>query len=293
MKLISFEHNGSIGFGAVVGASVFDLTGKVGGARTLRELLAGDGLAEAGRLVQAGDTDFAVADCTLLPVIPDAGKIICLGLNFKAHAEEVGKPVPLQPVIFHRHAQTLNAHGHPLLRPLVSEQFDYEGELAVVIGKGGGHISEDRAMEHVAGYACFNEASVRDWQKHSHLYGMGKNFRSSGAFGPWLVTSDEIADPAALHVRTRVNGEQVQSFSLSDMIFTIAQLIAYVSRAIDWLPGDVLVTGTAAGVGLFRNPPYFLRDGDVVEIDIPGVGTLINPVIDEIALINPVPLENA
>ncbi|SFA92530.1 2-keto-4-pentenoate hydratase/2-oxohepta-3-ene-1,7-dioic acid hydratase (catechol pathway) [Pseudomonas sp. NFIX10] len=293
MKLISFERNDSKGFGAVVGTSVFDLTGKIGHARTLREFLAIDGFAEASRLIRAGKVDFDIGNCTLLPVIPDAGKIICLGLNFKSHAEEVGKPVPAQPVIFHRHAQTLNAHGRPLLRPLVSEQLDYEGELAVVIGKGGGHIPEDRAMEHVAGYACFNEASVRDWQKHSHLYGMGKNFRSSGAFGPWLVTRDEITDPNTLHVCTRVNGKQVQFFSLGDMVFNIAQLIAYVSRAIDWMPGDVLVTGTASGVGLFQSPPCFLRDGDVVEIDIPRVGTLVNPVLDETAAIDLEPFKNA
>lgn len=281
VKLLSFERNGAEGFGALVPGGIVDLTGRIGGARTLKALLAQDGLAAARSHCQGAAPSLRLEDCRLLPVIPDPAKIICLGLNYRSHAEEVGKPLPPHPVVFHRHAQTLVGHGRPLLKSRVSDQFDYEGELAVVLGKGGGHIAEADALDHVAGYACFNEASVRDWQRHTHLYGMGKNFRGSGGFGPWLVTADEIPDPTRLKLRTLVNGEEVQRCAPDDLIFSIPQLISYVSKAIDWLPGDVLVTGTPSGVGLFRHPPRFLRAGDAVDVEITGIGTLSNPIVDE------------
>ena len=281
MKLVSFEVNRNERFGAVLETGVVDLTGVIDGAKTLQQLLAQDGLQAARRYCSNAVPTLALGECKLLPVITRPSKIICLGLNYRSHAEEVGKPLPRQPVVFHRHAQTLVAHRAPLLKPMVSEQFDYEGELAVVIGKGGGHIAEDDALQHVAGYACFNEASVRDWQRHSHLYGMGKNFRSSGALGPCLVTADEIPDPTTLKLRTLLNGEEVQRCSLDDLIFSIPQLIAYVSQAIDWLPGDILVTGTPSGVGLFRTPPRFLKAGDVVDVEISNIGTLRNSIANE------------
>lgn len=281
MKLVSFQRDVSAGFGAVVGDGVIDLTGKLKGKPDLRHLLASDDFSEARELSERARPDFPLAECTFLPVVPAPSKIICLGLNYKSHAEEVGKPPPKHPVVFHRHAQTLIGHKQPLLRPVVSEQFDYEGELAVVIGRGGGHIAERDAMSHVAGYSIFNESSVRDWQRHSHIYGMGKNFRASGAFGPWLVTRDEFPDPAVFKLRTLLNGEEVQRCTLDDLIFSIPHLICYVSQAIDWLPGDVLVTGTPGGVGLFRKPPRFLRAGDIVEVEVSGIGRLVNPVVDE------------
>jgi 2-keto-4-pentenoate hydratase/2-oxohepta-3-ene-1,7-dioic acid hydratase in catechol pathway len=281
VKFISFERDGKPGFGVAVDGEVIELTGRIRGARSLKDLLAHGDIEVARSVCERSSRDFALDDCTLLPVIPNPAKIICLGLNYRTHAEECGKPLPPKPVVFHRHAQTLVAHGQPLLRPAVSEQFDYEGELAVILGKRGGHIREEDALAHVAGYACFNEASVRDWQRHSHLYGMGKNFRSTGALGPWLVTTEEIPDPSVLQLRTLLNGEQVQATPLDDLIFSVPQLISYVSQAIDWLPGDVLVTGTPSGVGLFRDPPRFLRSGDVVEVQISGIGGLVNPVRDE------------
>ncbi|MDF8332172.1 fumarylacetoacetate hydrolase family protein [Novosphingobium cyanobacteriorum] len=283
MRLISFRAKGDDRFGCQRDDGIVDLTGRMGGARTLRELLAADGVAEARAFAAGAAADFAIGDCELLPVIPDPAKIICLGLNYRGHAEEVGKPLPAKPVVFHRHAQTLVAHGAPILKPIVSDKFDYEGELAVVLGKRGGHIPAERALEHVAGYCCFNEASVRDWQKHSHLYGMGKNFRATGAIGPWLVTADEIPDPQALELTTRLNGEEVQRVGISDLIFSIPELIAYVSQAIDWLPGDILVTGTPSGVGLFRDPPVFLKQGDRVDVEISQIGVLSNPVVNEAA----------
>ncbi|CAN5300413.1 fumarylacetoacetate hydrolase family protein [soil metagenome] len=281
MKLVTFEKDGREGFGAVSGDRVIDLTGRVAGSDSLAALLEADGLAAARAFCEGPPGDFALTDCVLLPVVPRPSKIICLGLNFKGHVTETGRPMPARPVIFHRHAQTLTAHDAALIRPVVSEQLDYEGELCVVIGKRGGNIAPDDAMAYVAGYTCFNEASIRDWQKHSHLYGMGKNFRGTGAVGPWMVTADEIPDPARLVLTTTLNGSEVQRAGIDDFIFPIPELISYVSQALDWLPGDLLVTGTPSGVGLFQNPPRFLRPGDVVEVSITEIGTLRNTVVDQ------------
>lgn len=281
MRLISFTRNGSEGFGAVVEGGVVDLTGQIVGATEIAELLGDENLDAARGYVEQTDPDFTLAECQLLPVIPRPSKVICLAINFRGHAAETGREMPRHPVIFHRHASTLTAHGAPLIRPLVSDKLDYEGELAVVIGKGGGNIPVSQAMDHVAGYTCFNEASIRDWQKHSHLYGMGKNFRGTGAVGPWLVTADDVPDPAALVLTTILNGKEVQRVGMDDLIFSIPELIAYVSQALDWQPGDLLVTGTPAGVGLFHDPPRFLRPGDVVEVSVTGIGTLSNGVADQ------------
>lgn len=221
----------------------------------------------------------ALADVTLLPPIADPGKIICIGLNYRAHVAEAGRALPEQPSLFVRFTDTLVAQGAPLLCPKVSDNFDFEGELAVVIGKGGRHIGEDQAMEHVAGYACFNDGSVRDWQKHS--VSAGKNFPQTAGFGPWLVTRDEIPDPAALTLTTRLNGEVVQHAGTDMLIFPIPRLIAYVSAFTALSPGDVIATGTPEGVGLGRTPPLWMKPGDVVEVEISGIGTLRNPVVAE------------
>lgn len=282
MKLISFRRREAEGFGAVLGDGVVDLTGRIGGAESLAELLASDGLAQARAYVDAARVDFALTDCQLLPVIPRPSKVICLAINFKGHVIETGRDMPKHPVIFHRHADTLTAHDVPLIRPVVSDKLDYEGELAVILGKRGGNIPVDEAMDYVAGYTCCNEASIRDWQKHSHLYGMGKNFRGTGAVGPWMVTADEIPEPAQMVLTTRLNGEQVQHVAMDDLIFSIAEMISYVSQALDWQPGDLLVTGTPSGVGLFHDPPRFLKPGDAVEVSITGIGTLRNGVADQI-----------
>lgn len=281
MKLISFRRGRTEGFGAVTGAEVIDLTGRIAGAETLADLLASDGLEEARSYCAVVRPDFALADCQLLPVIPRPSKVICLAINFKSHVIETGRDMPKHPVIFHRHAHTLTAHEVPLIRPIASNQLDYEGELAVVLGKGGGNIAPEDAMDHVAGYTCFNEASIRDWQKHSHLYGMGKNFRGTGAVGPWMVTTEEAPAPDEMVLITRLNGEQVQHVGIDDLIFSIPEMISYVSQALDWVPGDLLVTGTPSGVGLFHDPPRFLRPGDVVEVSITGIGTLRNSVADQ------------
>ena len=280
MKLISFSKNGNEGFGALSGEHVVDLTG-LKGAATLRALLEADGLGAAREKLAAGAAAFKLADCTLLPPITNPSKVLCVGINYVEHAAEAGRTVGQYPVIFQRYADTLIGHGATMLKPKVSEKFDYEGELAVVIGKGGGHISKDDAMAHVAGYSCFNDASARDWQFHTHQYGMGKNFRTSGPFGPWLLTADEVPDYRNLRIRTLVNGQELQNDTPAKLAFDIPHLISYISQALDWRPGDVLATGTPSGIGFKRNPPILLKDGDTVDIVIDGLGTLSNPVRNE------------
>ncbi|WP_423357484.1 fumarylacetoacetate hydrolase family protein [Pseudomonas citronellolis] len=282
MKLVSFQRNGHPGYGAVLGDRVLDLGRQLPGVPDLAHLLADDAQLQRARQLAATSTgDLELEQLQLAPVIPAPGKIICVGINYAAHAEEAGRKVGQHPVIFQRFAETLLAHQAPLVRPRVSEEFDFEAELAVVIGKGGSHIPPGQAMEHVAGYTCFNDASVRDWQFHTHQYGMGKTFRSTGALGPWLVTADEIEDYRQLQIRGILNGEQMQEGSLDELAFDIPYLISYVSQALDWNPGDILATGTPSGIGFKRKPPVFLKPGDRFEVVISQIGTLSNPVVDE------------
>ncbi|QVN11193.1 MULTISPECIES: fumarylacetoacetate hydrolase family protein [unclassified Burkholderia] len=283
MKLVSYRRAGKAAFGAIKEEGIVDLASRMPALADLASLLADDAaLDEARRLVAAAAAaDFPSADVELEPVIPRPNKIICVGINYVAHAAEAGRTVGKYPVIFHRYAETLLPHGAPLIRPTISDNFDFEAELAVVIGRGGSHIAPEDAMSHVAGYTCFNDASVRDWQFHTHQYGMGKNFRGTGALGPWLVTADEIPDYRELSVHGLLNGEQMQIGKLSELAFDIPALIAYVSQALDWQPGDILATGTPSGIGFKRQPPVFLKPGDTFDVVIPGIGTLSNPVADE------------
>ena len=281
MKLVSFEREGATGFG-IVGDDehVVDLTGRLSGADNLQAVLEQDRLSDLAKMGGDGQ-HWHIDELTLLPVVQNLSKIICVGINYVAHAAEAGRKVGEYPVIFQRYADTLIGHRQPLLRPKVSEQFDFEGELAVVIGKGGSHIDPAKAMDHVAGYCCFNDGSLRDWQFHTHQYGMGKNFRSTGALGPWLVTSDEIPDYRELELRSFLNGEQMQEGKLDQLACDIPHVISYVSKAMAWRPGDVIATGTPSGVGFKREPPVFLKAGDEFEVRIPGVGILVNPVANE------------
>lgn len=282
MKLISYRHAGEDHFGAVAGEGVVELTHRLNGARDLASLLADEPrLALARRLVSESRPDYALDSVELAPVIPRPGKVVCVGINYVEHAAEAGRKVGDYPVIFQRYSETLLAHGAPLVRPKASTQFDFEAELAVVIGKGGAHIDPADAMEHVAGYTCFNDASVRDWQFHTHQYGMGKNFAASGALGPWLVTADDIADYRELTVTGLLNGERMQHGKLSELAFDLPALISYISKALPWNPGDVLATGTPSGIGFKRNPPVFLKAGDRYDVVISHIGTLSNPVVDE------------
>ena len=216
-----------------------------------------------------------------LPPVEPCSKILCVGLNYGKHVLEAGRELPAHPSIFPRYADSFVGHGAAAWRPRVSERFDFEAELAVVIGRGGRHIAERDALAHVAAYTCMAENSVRDFQKHSAQVTPGKNFERSGALGPWLVTADEIADPTGLRVRSALNGEPMQDGSLSDLIFSIPALIAYISTFTPLAAGDVIATGTPEGVGATRQPPRFLREGDVFEVDITGVGRLSHAVMNE------------
>jgi acylpyruvate hydrolase len=219
---------------------------------------------------------------TLLPVLSNPGKIICVGLNYADHSAESGFKQPDYPTLFGRFNSSLIAHGAPIVRPKLSEQLDYEGELVAVIGKGGKNISKAQALDHVVGYSIFNDASIRDYQFKSPQWTMGKNFDDTGAFGPTLVTSDELP-PGCLGLRlvTRLNGQVVQSAMIDDMVFDVATQIALVSEAITLLPGDIFVTGTPSGVGLARKPPLWMKHGDICEVEIDQLGILRNPIVDQ------------
>lgn len=220
-----------------------------------------------------------------LPPIANPGKIICLGLNYNDHAAESGfAEKAAYPVIFNRFAASLVGHEQPLLRPVVSDQFDYEGELVAVIGKAGRHIPIGQALDHVAGYSIFNDASVRDYQFKSHQWTVGKNFDGTGGFGPAFVTADELpAGATGLSIQTRLNGQVLQQANTTDMIFGVAETITLLSHCFALLPGDLLVMGTPSGVGLARKPPLYMQDGDVCEVEIEGIGILRNPVVNEVA----------
>lgn len=281
MKLVSFVSGGSARYGMVSGDGVIDLQARFGERwPTLRDLLAGDGLAEAARVAE-NPPDFSLADLEFAPVIPNPDKIICVGLNYRDHVAESGRTETPNPALFARFAGSQIGHGQKLIKPAVSDEFDYEGELAVIIGKGGRHIAVADALDHVAGYACYNEGSVRDWQRHTSQFLAGKTFAGTGGFGPWLVTTDEIPDPTALTLETRLNGQVVQHSTTALMITPVREQIAYISTILPLLPGDVIVSGTPGGVGSKRKPPLFMQPGDVAEIEISGVGILRNPVIAE------------
>jgi 2-keto-4-pentenoate hydratase/2-oxohepta-3-ene-1,7-dioic acid hydratase in catechol pathway len=276
MRYISFlRPDGTPSFGRLTGESVTDL-GRTGGASSLADALA------AGTLPSlSGQQDYGLHDITLLPLIPNPGKIICVGLNYATHVAETGRDQKEYPAIFTRWADTLVAEGQPLVKPKVTDRFDYEGELAVVIGKGGRNIKRADAQAHIAGYSVFNDASARDWQRHNIQFTPGKNFPGTGAFGPALVTSDEITDLGSQRVQTRLNGQLVQDQPVSDMIWDIPFIIEYVSAFTPLSPGDVIATGTPGGVGDKRTPPLYMKAGDTVEVSIGVIGTLSNRIIDE------------
>lgn len=277
MKIVSFLHAGHRGYGLVSGNGVVDAQRRLGG-RPLGELLADPAPLTA---LASHPPDLAIAELTLLPPVPDSRRIICVGLNYKLHIEETGNAPPAYPILFPRYPASLVGHGAPLVRPRLSDRFDFEGELAVVIGRPGRHIPVERALEHVAGYACFNDGSLRDYQRHTSQFLPGKNFDSSGSFGPWLVTPDEVGDVRALSLTTRLNGTMVQHSSIDDLLFGVEALIAYVSQIWEVQPGDVIATGTPGGVGAARNPQLWMKPGDIVEVEIDRLGTLSNSIIDE------------
>ncbi len=273
MKLVSFVMGQQPAFGAVVGDRVHVLSGSRW--PTLTEALADPALARADL---SGTVEVPLEDIRYAPVVPEPGAIFCVGMNYANHVQEMGRPMPEKPAIFMRLARSQVAHGEALILPRNSDKFDFEGELAVVIGKPGRHISEENALDHVAGYACYNDGSVRDFQRHTIQFTAGKNFPGTGAFGPWLVTPDEFGRIEDHGVTTRLNGEVVQHSSFTDLIFGVPSLIAYMSSFSPLRTGDVIITGTPGGVGVARQPPLFMKAGDRVEVEIDGIGVLANTV---------------
>jgi 2-keto-4-pentenoate hydratase/2-oxohepta-3-ene-1,7-dioic acid hydratase in catechol pathway len=279
MKLISFRHGARLSYGVVVDHDrVIDLGASPGAPADLKSALAQDAIED---LKEQATGSLNLKDIELLPVIPNPDKIFCVGHNYEAHRQETGRAKVAYPSIFTRFADTLTAHGTPIIRPTVSETLDFEGELAVIIGKPGRHIPEAEALSYVAGYAPFNEASVRAWQWHTQQFIPGKNFPQTGGFGPWMITADELPDPGATSVTTRLNGQVMQSQPTSDLIFSVPVIIAYLSTFTQLSPGDVVCSGTPGGVGAKRTPPLWMKPGDVVEVDIPGVGLLRNTIAQE------------
>lgn len=242
------------------------------------EVLTRLGAEELGRLFGHRPTAgvFPLGAVTLLPPVARPGRILCVGLNYRAHVDEVGREMPVHPSVFLRAADTLLGHGGEVPMPAVSECLDFEGELALVIGQGGTRIAEADALAHIAGYTCFNDVSVRDWQKHSVT--AGKNFPSTAPCGPWLLTADAVGDPAHLELRTRLNGQEVQRDRVGSMVYPLATLISYLSNIAPLRCGDIIATGTPAGVGSGRTPKLWMRPGDVVEVEIDGIGVLSNTV---------------
>jgi 2-keto-4-pentenoate hydratase/2-oxohepta-3-ene-1,7-dioic acid hydratase in catechol pathway len=280
MKLASYLVDGRACFGAVVDGGVVTLNERLGGRyRSLREAIAADALAEIRTAAAGAKPDRGLGDVQWLPVIPDPEKILCAGINYRSHAAETGRDLPKQPSMFLRLADTLVGHEGEMIRPTVSQSFDFEGELAVIIGRGGRHIPVDQALAHVAGYTCFVDGSVRDYQKFSVT--SGKNFPGTGPLGPWMVTANEIPDPTRMMLTTRLNGNEVQRSGTDLLIYSVPQIIAFCSDFTSLSPGDVIATGTPEGVGHRRNPPLWMKAGDVLEVEIAPIGTLRTRIVDE------------
>ena len=276
MKLMSFRRpDGSPSWGIVKNEGVIDCGHLAPGLK--HALWAMTSLAERA----AAHPDYRLSEIRHLPVVPDPDKIICVGLNYMTHIKEGGREPPPKPIIFARFANSQVGHGEPMLRPSASETFDYEGELAVVIGTSCRHVAKADVGKVIAGYACYNEGSVREFQRHSAQFTPGKNFYHSGAFGPWMVTAEEAGDITKSHLITRLNGEEVQHATIDDLCFDIPTLIEYITTFTQLEAGDVIVTGTTGGVGAYRKPPLWMKPGDTVEVEISAVGVLRNPVVGE------------
>ena len=282
MKLATYRLQGADSYGVVRPDSIVDLrpiAAEVG--RTLKEALERNSLPRIRTWSASQSSVVGIEAVEFLPVIPHPEKIFCIGINYKSHVAETGRETPSHPMIFTRFADSQVGHGQPIIRPRVSDKLDYEGELAVVIGRQARHVTAATALEYVAGYSAYNDGSVRDWQRHTIQFTPGKNFPHTGGFGPWLVTTDEIPDPSRLTLQTRLNDQIVQDARTDDLIFPVETLIEYCSTFTTLYPGDVIITGTTGGVGAYRQPPLWMKPGDIVEVDISGVGILRNTIRDE------------
>jgi 2-keto-4-pentenoate hydratase/2-oxohepta-3-ene-1,7-dioic acid hydratase in catechol pathway len=280
MKLTSYIADGKECYGVVTGDGVITMNDRFGGhAASLREAIAGGLLPRIQEAASQSQADRKLSDIKFLPVIPNPEKILCVGINYKSHAAEHGTEAPKLPNIFTKFINTLEAHEGELLRPKVSTSFDFEGELALVIGKGGRHIKAADALKHVAGYTCYCDGSVRDFTKYSLV--ASKNFPRSSPLGPWLVTADEILDPTKLTLVTRLNGKEMQRSGTDMLIHSIPAIIEFCSVFTPLSPGDIIATGTPDGIGAKQNPPVWMKAGDVLEIEISSIGTLRNKIVDE------------
>ena len=283
MNFISFLNNNEERFGIVFNNKVTDLTGQINNIKSLKELIQFNCLEEGRSYAKNNPGDIDINSIKLLPVIPNPSKIICVGLNYHEHVKETEKTIADNPVTFQRFNDSQVAHMENMIIPKVSDNLDFEGEMALIMKDSESHLSEDDALKYIAGYSCYNDGSVRDWQRHTKsTFGMGKNFKKTGSFGPHMVLAQDIDDYKQLTIKTYLNGEVMQSASLSQLIFDLPFLISYVSKALPWRAGDVLVTGTPGGVGFKRNPPIYLKEGDKVDITISEIGTLSNTLQNEV-----------
>ena len=283
MNFISFLNNNEESFGIVFNNKVTDLTGQINNIKSLKELIQFNCLEEGRSYAKNNPGDIDINSIKLLPVIPNPSKIICVGLNYHEHVKETEKTIADNPVTFQRFNDSQVAHMENMIIPKASDNLDFEGEMALIMKDSESHLSEDDALKYIAGYSCYNDGSVRDWQRHTKsTFGMGKNFKKTGSFGPHMVLAQDIDDYKQLTIKTYLNGEVMQSASLSQLIFDLPFLISYVSKALPWRAGDVLVTGTPGGVGFKRNPPIYLKEGDKVDITISEIVTLSNNLQNEV-----------
>ncbi len=280
MKLSTYTYQGNISVGVVNDDKIINLAPFISnkGIQDLKGILEASLLAECEAYASEQKTEIAFADVNFEPVIPNPGKIICVGINYHAHKIETGNPDYEYPMLFTRYPESQVGHEQPMLKPRETERLDFEGEMAVIIGKTGRRINRADALSYVAGYACYNDGSVRNYQRHTSQFLPGKNFVGTGGFGPYMVTSDEIPDPSKLTLETRLNGNTVQSVTTNLMINSVPALIEYISTVLPINPGDVIVSGTPGGVGDKRTPPLYMFEGDVVEVEISGVGLLRNTI---------------
>ena len=278
MRICSFVHDGRNRFGVVDGDGLIDLTDLVAHSDLAAAIAAGD-LGGLERAATGQGIDVALSDVTFLPTIPAPGKVVCVGLNYEPHRIEMGTEKGPYPTVFVRLNDTLVGHGGALIKPRNSDAFDYEGEVALVIGKAGRHIAEADAMDFVAGYTCFMDASVRDYQKQNLI--AGKNFPGTGGMGPWFVPAHAMPAPHDIRLETRLNGAAMQSGRLDELTYSIPEIVRYISSWTDLRPGDVISTGTPSGVGTARTPPVYLKPGDSIEVEVGGVGTLRHSVAAE------------
>ena len=284
MKFLSFNHSGQTYFGGMNNRGIVNLTKRTKGIADLRDAIRKDQLNHLANLVNSSDSDHSLDEVQFIPTIPNPEKIICIGVNYANRNAEYndGSELPKYPSVFMRHRESLVGHQQYIMNPPESDQLDYEGEIVLIIGKGGRRIKEANAHLHIAGMTIMNEGSVRDYLRHAKFnVTQGKNFEASGSIGPWMVSTEEVDPMGKLQVVTRVNDEERQNDSTDNLMFPFRFLISYLSTFYRLKPGDIIATGTPNGAGARFNPPKYLRQGDIVEVEVPGIGTLRNTIVDE------------